>query len=388
MNLHAGMTAPHKARVLAVDDSEDICRLYKLTLGKQYDIETVTSGQAALDTCTGKSYDLLLMDASMPAPDGFETSRRLREDTDVPIIFVTGHQGLDEHLRAYESGATDILTKPFRGEILLRKIELAIAHHHKTRQLADEKKSLQKLAMSFFSSLGASGTLLNFVRNSVGCRSQQALAENLVAAIGELGLSCCVRLRHAKGETFHGSTGEPTELERSILDQSAQMGKVFRFRQRVAINYDKVSIIVSNMPDDGGDTSRSGRLIDNLIVLAETVEGLCENVDMRLESMHRAEQMQVAMGCAVQAVTAMQRDYYALAYDTRLLLQNLYDRMEESFSWLGVNRQQEEEFLRAIQETLSPVLSTLEEGSHFEKHFEKILDAMKVGDDKTACELF
>lgn len=378
----------NKPRILAVDDDATILKLYRLMLGGQYDVETVASGEMALLACSGSAPDVVLLDMGMPGLDGFETCRRLRDAVAMPIIFVTGRQDFEDHLRAYDAGATDIVTKPFRSEILLRKIDLAIRHHLRARQLVEEKASLQQMAMSFLSSIGENGTLLNFMRASVGCRSYQMLAEHLVAALTELGVTSCVQIRHRGGPTCLSTAGGPTMLECSILDQVSGMGRIFQFHQRLVVNYDHISILVSDMPRDASGDDRAGRLRDNIVVLAETCEGLIDNVEMRIESMQRAEQLQLALGGASDALESMRREYYGLLGDTRLNLQALIDAVERSFAWMGMNEQNEREFIRTIHLSLDPVLGKLAEGGNFERHFGHVLDALRSGTQQNGIELF
>ena len=379
---------PIRPRILAVDDDAAILKLYRLMLGGLYDVETIDSGGKALAACAERAPDVVLLDLGMPGIDGFETCRRLQETAAMPIIFVTGRQDFEDHLRAYDAGASDIVTKPFRSEILLRKIELAIRHHLRARELAEEKASLQQMAMSFLSSIGESGTLLSFMRASVSCRTHLALAEHLVAALTELGVTSCVQIRHKAGPTCLSSDGEPTMLERSILDQVCGMGRIFQFHRRLVVNYDHISILVSDMPDDASGGARAGRLRDNIVVLAETGEGLIDNVEMRIESMQRAEQLQLALGGASDALESMRREYYGLLGDTRLNLQELIDAVERSFAWMGMNERNEREFIRTIHQSLDPVLSKLAEGGNFERHFGHVLDALRSGTQQNGIELF
>lgn len=376
------------ARILSVDDDADLARLYPMIFKQSYLVRTAQSGEAALSALAAEPFDLVLLDVKMPGMDGYETCRRLRQKSDVPVIFVTGYQGLDEHLMAFDAGGNDIITKPFHNEMLTRKVEQIIAQRRKTTKLVEEKDSLQKLAMDFLSSVGETGTLLNFMRASVGCRTHSALAQNLVSAMGELGLSCCVQLRHADGPTYLTSAGEPTPLECAILEQIGQMGRIFQFRRRLAVNYDRVSIVVSNLPVDDASSEKIGRLRDNVVVLAETCEGLCENVDMRIKSAQRAEQMQLAMGDVRSSVAAMQRQYFSLLGDVRLSLDNLFSELEQSFTWLGVNHQHEKAFIRTVRGAVDPILHLLEEGGSFEKHFDLLLNTLNGHSGESTFDLF
>lgn len=331
---------------------------------------------------------MILLDIQMPGIDGIETCRRLREWSDVPIIFVTGNETLDEHLRAYDAGGNDLIVKPVQSDILLRKVVLAIRQHRASAQLAEEKASLQSMAIDFLSSAGQNGALLNFMRASVASRSYRELADNLFETSRDMGLQCSVMLRHADGPTFVTPHGDANAMEQAILDQSSTMGRIFQFRQRLVVNYDRISIIVANLPDGPADIELAGRLRDNLAILAETTEALCENVDMRLESMRRAEQLQVALTGAVNTVELLREKYLLMLGDTRLLLEELVGKVESRYGWMGATQKEEKEMSDDLDKSIHGILGLLAEGGDFDQQFDQVLNALRGGDSQTVIELF
>jgi DNA-binding response OmpR family regulator len=375
-------------QVLVVDDDRGARTLHRAILSKQFGVVTVPSGEEALEICRQRLPDLVLLDIEMPGLGGLETCRRLRELTDVPVIFVTGHESIEEHLMAYDVGGNDIIIKPVQSEILLRKVMLAIQHHRKAANLVEEKESLQRMAMGFLSSMGQNGTLLNFMRASISCRSHRELAEKLLEATQDLGLQCSVSIRHESGSTVASYMGRPSALECSILEQSPMMGRIFQFKRRLAVNYKRVSLIVGNMPDEETESELAGQLRDNIAILAETTEALCENVDMRIESRERAEQLQVALGGAVASVESLRKQYAMTLNDTGVLLQQIVDDVERMFSWLDANQEQERSISQIVQRSTRRIVEMLAERGDFDKQFDQVLDALRGGSHQNEVELF
>ncbi len=349
-------------RVLIVDDDPTTRSLLRAILARRFDVVTASSGDEALASSRERLPDLVLLDVEMPGLDGYETCRRLRDIGPVPVIFATAHQSLEEHLKAYDAGASDLVTKPVTSEILLRKVGLAIDKQRHESRLAAEKDSLQKMAMGFLSSMGETGSLLKFMRAGVACRTHEALAEQLVAAAGDLGMQASVMIRHAQGAIVLTTSGAPTPLEQSILGQLSGMGRIFQFRSQLVVNYERVSIIVGNMPDEATAATEAGRLRDNVAILAETAEALCDNVDMRLTSMRRAARMHDALDAAVAAVEDLRGKQRAMLADTRVLLQELTDGVERSYSWLDTTQAQEKAISAAVHESVQRILALLAAG--------------------------
>ncbi len=377
-------------RVLVVDDEAVSRTTLRGILAQRFDVITASSGTEGLERCQERLPDLIVLDIEMPDIDGIEVCRRIREHSNVPIVFATGHQSLEEHLKAYDAGGNDIVTKPVTSAILLRKVSLAIRQHQAEIALQDEKDSLQRMAMDFLSTMGQGGVLLNFMRASMACRTHRELAEQLFKTAHDLGVDCSVMVRHEAGPTVITPHGDATAIELSILEQAAGMGRIFQFRKRMAVNYPRVSIIVANMPDEQTHAEEAGQLRDNIAILAETTEALCENVDMRQESMQRAEMLQIAHTGAVDTVELLRDNYSRMLGDTRILIEEMVDNVERGYAWLGASEPQERELSERLDLSVKRILGMLAEGGDFDSQFERVIASLRGGTDmkKPSAELF
>ncbi len=111
--------------ILIVDDSLTNTVVLEAMLGDTYRIETVGSGEDALELAPRFRPDLILLDIIMPGIDGYETCRRLRTMAALrytKIMMVSAKKSVEERLKGYEVGADDYLIKPFDEEELLAKV--------------------------------------------------------------------------------------------------------------------------------------------------------------------------------------------------------------------------------------------------------------------------
>lgn len=375
-------------RVLVVDDDRLARATHRSLLARRFDVLTAESGEEAIELCKVQLPDLVVLDVGMPGLDGYETCRRLREWTSIPILFVTARQSLEEHLKAYEAGGSDLITKPVNGDIFLRKVSVAIRQYRTAASLAKEKEALQRMAMGFLSNASQNGILLNFMRSSIVCQDHPSLAGQLLAATRDLGLSCCVLIAHDDGATAITERGEPSPLEWSILEHAAEMGRLFQFKHRLVVNYERVSIIVADMPDETEEAERAGILRDSLVILAETAEALAINVDIRQEGQKRAEQLQVALSGAETALNTLGDKNRAMLMDARLLLQELVDGIEKTYSWLGTSNEQEATISTTMDRAVQRVLDRLSSGGDFDAQFAEVMQALNDGRGNTEVELF
>ena len=115
------------ARILIVEDNADNMKLITWVLeDEEYDVKGTTTAEEALDMLENESFDLVLMDISLPGMDGKEATRRLRADSkfeSLPIIAVTAHAVKGEAEQIMASGVSALATKPINEEELVQTIK-------------------------------------------------------------------------------------------------------------------------------------------------------------------------------------------------------------------------------------------------------------------------
>jgi DNA-binding response OmpR family regulator len=120
-----------RKRVLIVDDEPEIGRILAMILhAAGFDAAAVNGGQAALARLAEAPADLIILDVVMPAPDGFETLRRLREapaTARLPVIMLTANADDTAHARAIDLGADDFIAKPFEAADTVARVRALLA---------------------------------------------------------------------------------------------------------------------------------------------------------------------------------------------------------------------------------------------------------------------
>ena len=127
--MSAVQTAAHPAplRALVIEDSEHAAYLLRFMLERAgYAVTTVMSGREAEQLIAGpRSADVVLLDLMLPHVDGFELLTRIRATVgweDVPVVVQSGKILESDIVRAFELGADDYVSKPFRPQELLARI--------------------------------------------------------------------------------------------------------------------------------------------------------------------------------------------------------------------------------------------------------------------------
>jgi len=113
--------------VLAADDDEDILELIVFRLERSgYTVLQASDGAQALELARSSRPDLAVLDVMMPKMDGFEVTRRLREDeatSKMPIILLTARSQEADVERGFDAGADDYIRKPFSPQELRSRVQ-------------------------------------------------------------------------------------------------------------------------------------------------------------------------------------------------------------------------------------------------------------------------
>ncbi len=111
---------------MIVDDDKSSLSLLQGILRRDYTVSAVTSGKQALDGVRKINPSLIVLDLRMPDMDGYEVLERLKssENTDIPVIILSGVQEATDEVRAIELGAVDYIHKPVVSTLVLTRIKL------------------------------------------------------------------------------------------------------------------------------------------------------------------------------------------------------------------------------------------------------------------------
>ena len=114
-------------KILLVEDEEKLARVVELELRYEgYEVEKAFDGREGLEKALSGGFDLILLDIMLPSMSGMEVLRRLRRESQVPVIMVTARDTVVDKVSGLDSGADDYITKPFEIEELLARIRAAL----------------------------------------------------------------------------------------------------------------------------------------------------------------------------------------------------------------------------------------------------------------------
>jgi two-component system response regulator ChvI len=113
--------------IALVDDDRNILTSLSILLESEgYQVKTYTDGATALTALTATPPDLVVLDIKMPRMDGMEVLRRLKQKSDLPVIFLTSKDEEIDELMGLNAGADDYIKKPFSQRLLIERVRAVL----------------------------------------------------------------------------------------------------------------------------------------------------------------------------------------------------------------------------------------------------------------------
>ncbi len=133
-------------RLLVIEDEAGIARFLKEGLEEEcFAVDVAVDGRSGLDLAMTNEYDLIMVDWMIPALSGIEVCRQIRKSgSNVPILFLTARDTVEDVIFGLDSGANDYIKKPFEFEELLARIRVQL----RTRNQEDERLSVGTITIN------------------------------------------------------------------------------------------------------------------------------------------------------------------------------------------------------------------------------------------------
>jgi sigma-B regulation protein RsbU (phosphoserine phosphatase) len=140
-----GLPVP-SANILLVDDNPANLRLLSQLLGEHgYHLRAATSGSRALASIELTPPDLILLDIRMPGMDGYQVCQQLKASSrtaDIPVIFISALDDIQDKVRAFQAGGVDYIIKPFQLEEVLARVEIHLSLRRLQRELQEANRRM------------------------------------------------------------------------------------------------------------------------------------------------------------------------------------------------------------------------------------------------------
>jgi CheY-like chemotaxis protein len=219
------------------------------------------------------SPQVVLLDVSMPGMDGYEVCRKIKANPatkDIVVMFVSARGSVEERMEGYAVGAEDYIVKPFaHGELKSKLSNLG--------QILLEKESLEQqiedATSTAFSAMATSsemGQIVNYIEQIGQIDDVSELAQALISCLSSFGLNCNMELRIGDERLHFASAGLCSPIVLELFEILKSKGRLHEFQNRILVNYENLSLLILNMPED--DEEKHGRIRDHICFIVSVTE--------------------------------------------------------------------------------------------------------------------
>lgn len=337
--------------IFLVEDDPASARLLQMMLKNDAEIEVFEQAEDCLMHLAESKPSIFLLDVGLPGIDGYALCEQLKQrpDTaDIPVIFISGHVEMEARIRAYEIGAHDFIVKPFDVTEVRSKLGRLLESLRERAGLNTRLEESDLLTTLILSNLDEYAVVLKYLRDLNSCTSPQEMAQMTHTMLRGFGLSGAVQLRLPESTLNTSADGEATPIVTSILNHVRLMNRIFEFKKRGVYNFERITMIVDNMPVD--DPERCGRLRDHLAIAIETADarlaGLLATSANSRADLNLNETLQL-LARATEEFSLRQRTAQEAG---REVMRELTEEMHGTFAHLGMNQLQEDSILDLIEQ--------------------------------------
>jgi len=241
------------SKILIIDDDE-IFQDIMAEVFVNFSLEKALTGEQGLEVASSFLPELILLDIKMPGIDGYETCKRFRENNlfkNIPIIFLSQYQGIEDRLKAYGVGGDDYISKPVDNVELMVKVNRLIEVKKQQDDLTNEIQSTYDTVLEIQKYAANLQVIGRFLMGNLFCHDMTDLSDLFIKTVKELEISCIISLNSQLGSIIRSDTGNINRLEEEIINMSEHMERIHPFGENRSIfNWKNVAVLVRNVDDN------------------------------------------------------------------------------------------------------------------------------------------
>lgn len=277
MEMLAEVTEPLRREVVNTMAYEILLLSPKISdLGRHvldfFQADHVDSVDHVSEVLTHKKYRALVFDAVEQKSTDLQSCEELFQIDrlkGLPVILLTSNYTLQDKLKAFDLGCDDFIDGTTPGDEVCARVNKSVFHQIANEQLSQRLHQATETARSAMVDNSDLGANIQFLLQVHQCDNLDQLGQQFFSTIDRYGLSCSLQMRSEMGIKDMEAHGMAKDLESQLLMQLKDKGRYVDFGKRTIVNYDRVSLLIRNMPVD--DADKYGAIKDNTFCLVQGI---------------------------------------------------------------------------------------------------------------------
>ena len=364
-----------KGSICYIDDNHSNLLLVKKSLADNYHVVGIDSPESAIDILISSPPELILLDVNMPKIDGYQLCQNIKTVDnlkEIPVVFLTCRESLEDRLEGFESGGEAYICKPFDIAELEQVITSLIKRRKEVIESVKKAEDASSLAFTLMKNSSEMGSVVGYARQLAETRDMTSLIKKTFLTLSEFGLSSTLLVDSINGRVVtrsDGATVLPIEIE--LLDLAKGGGRIVNASRKYLFQGKNTILLIKNMPLE--DDALTGRLRDHLAIMIDLLDPCLELINYRererLERQKTTDTTHALVNKEFDNIISLCNEFMG---SSKQAFEHLTTNIEESFMFLGLSEEQEAKLTQFVEEAREEVEQFKDIGLKLSKTMNKI----------------
>ncbi len=314
--------------------------------------EVVESSDQVLARIGEKNYRAVVWDTvNEPEFELEECKSLLANDSmkSIPVILLTTLSDVKAKVKAFDFGCDDFVDSSTSPDEACARITKSIFHQIANVQLSQRLAQATETAKSAMVNNSDLGANIQFLLQVHACDNVDQLGQQFFATVERYGLACSLQMRSEMGIKNMEAHGMAKDLESQLLLQLKDEGRYVDFGRRTIVNYDRVSLLIKNMPLD--DPGKYGAIKDNTFCLVQGVNSRILALEDRHKLLAEKDSLHKLSIDVKTVISALQHSYQDVMSNIVNEVENATEKIQHRLPHLALT-EADEEYIDQIAEVL------------------------------------
>lgn len=317
-----------------------------------FSADRVEGFSGVLNKLPEKNYKVLIWDAINDKNMNLGMSKELLENeqlSTIPFVLLTSSTNVKDKVKAFEYGCDDFIEASVSADETCARITKSIFHQIANSQLTQRLEQATETARNAMVDNSDLGANIQFLLQVHSCDNLDQLGQQFFATIERYGLACSLQMRSEMGVKDMEAHGMAKDLESQLLLQLKDSGRYVDFGRRTVVNYDRVSLLIKNMPLE--DQEKYGAIKDNTFCLVQGLNSRILALEDQFKLLAEKESLRKLSTDVHTVINALQNSYQDVMKNIVNEVENATEKIQHRLPHLALT-EADETFIDQIAEGL------------------------------------
>jgi CheY-like chemotaxis protein len=334
-----------------------------------------------------KRYRALVLDqVAAPRLDLDECEQLLQLEClkGTPLVVLTSSPAVKEKIKALEIGCDDLIDGKTAPDELAARITKSIFHQIANSQLSQRLNQATQTARSALVDNSDLEAIIQFLLQIHNCDNLDQLGQQFFATIQRYGLSCSLQMRSAMGKKDMEAHGMAKHLESQLLFQLKDSGRYVDFGRRTIVNFDRVSLLIKNMPIE--DLEKYNAVKDNAFCLVQGVNTRVLALEDRYHLLAEKEALHKLSSDVRQALGSLKHSYQEVMKRIAGEVERAAELIEHRLPHLALTEADEQFIYETTAHLVAETNRVFNDGLKIDELYQRLENAVKRSAEAARAE--